>query len=69
MKRNLIAALAFVSTFLLACGSSNDRNEQAHTDSTSNDTVGAQAPGDSVRLADSAVNRADHVTVDTAKKQ
>lgn len=66
MKRLLIAAVAVAGLLTASC--SSDRNpENQNADSTLKDTVPAQTPGDSVRLADSAVNRADHVKVDSAE--
>lgn len=66
MKRFLI--LLAISGITLASCSSGSNKKEKRTDSAANDTIGAQAPGDSVRLADSAVNRADHVKVDSTTK-
>ena len=66
MKKTFITALAFACIFLAACGSSDNSTTQT-ADSSTTDTVGAQSSTDSLQLVDSAVNRADKTSVDTAK--
>ncbi|MDQ7949548.1 MAG: hypothetical protein REI78_05455 [Pedobacter sp.] len=71
MKKLLITTVALAGMALAACSSNQSEAQNADSvtkDSTMADTVSAQAPGDSVRLADSAINRADHVKSDTIER-